>query len=36
MKILVCDGMHESGLSLLRAAEGIDVNAPERIGPEEI
>ena len=36
MKILICDGMHESGLSLLRGAEGIQVDAPEGLSAEEI
>ncbi len=36
MKILVCDGMHESGLALLKAAEGIEVDVPEQLGPQEI
>jgi D-3-phosphoglycerate dehydrogenase len=36
MKILVCDGMHESGLDLLRAAQGVHVDAPEKWSPEEI
>ncbi len=36
MKILVADGMEESGLALFRAAEGVDVDAPGQIGPEEI
>ncbi|MEN6484142.1 MAG: phosphoglycerate dehydrogenase, partial [Syntrophobacteraceae bacterium] len=36
MKILICDGMEDSGLELLRAAEGIDVDAPEQLSAEEI
>ncbi len=36
MKILICDGMHESGLSLLQSAEGIQVDAPEQLSAEEI
>ena len=36
MKILVCDGMHESGLALLRSTEGIQVDAPEKWSQEEI
>ena len=36
MKILICDGMDDSGLELLKAAEGIEVDAPEQLGAEEI
>ncbi|MGV8075096.1 MAG: phosphoglycerate dehydrogenase [Syntrophobacteraceae bacterium] len=36
MKILVCDGMHESGLSLLHAAEGLQVDAPEQLSADQI
>ncbi len=36
MKVLICDGMDDIGLSLLRSAEGIEVDAPEKLGPEEI
>jgi D-3-phosphoglycerate dehydrogenase len=36
MKILVCDGLHESGLQLLRAAEGISVDAPDQWSMEKI
>ncbi|NLJ26477.1 MAG: phosphoglycerate dehydrogenase [Deltaproteobacteria bacterium] len=36
MKILICDGMHESGLALLQAAEGIQVDAPDQLSAEEI
>ncbi|NVL89660.1 MAG: phosphoglycerate dehydrogenase [Desulfobacterales bacterium] len=36
MKILVCDGLHESGLELLRSADGVHVDAPDRLGMEEI
>jgi D-3-phosphoglycerate dehydrogenase len=36
MKILVCDGLHESGLQLLQKAGGIQVDAPEGLSAEEI
>lgn len=36
MKILICDGMHESGLALLQSIEGIEVDAPEGLSAEEI
>lgn len=36
MKILICDGMDESGLALLRSAEGIEVAAPDQLSAEEI
>lgn len=36
MRILVCDGLHESGLELLRSAEGIDVDAPDQWSMEQI
>jgi len=36
MKILVCDGLHESGLKLLQSAEGITVEAPEKWSMEKI
>ena len=36
MKILICDGMEESGLSLLNAADGIEVDAPDQLSAEEI
>jgi D-3-phosphoglycerate dehydrogenase / 2-oxoglutarate reductase len=36
MKILVCDGLHESGLELFAAAESITVDAYEQLSAEEI
>ena len=36
MRILICDGLHESGLDLLRACEGLDVDAPENWSMEQI
>lgn len=36
MRILVCDGLHQSGLELLRSTEGIQVDAPDQWGMEEI
>ncbi len=36
MKILVCDGLHESGLELIRSTEGMEVDAPERWSMDEI
>jgi D-3-phosphoglycerate dehydrogenase len=36
MKVLICDGMHETGLELLRSAEGIEVDAPDQLNVEEI
>lgn len=36
MKVLICDGMHEIGLSILKATEGISVDVPEQLGAEEI
>jgi D-3-phosphoglycerate dehydrogenase len=36
MKILICDGLHESGLKLLQKAGGIQVDAPEGLSAEEI
>jgi D-3-phosphoglycerate dehydrogenase len=36
MKILICDGMDESGLALLNAAKNIQVDVPEQPSPEEI
>ena len=34
MKVLICDGMHESGLDLLRSAGTIEVDAPEQLSAE--
>ena len=36
MKILICDGMDGSGMELFRAAEGIQVDAPEQLSAAEI
>ena len=36
MKVLICDGLDDIGLSLLKAAEGIEVDAPEQLTAEEI
>jgi len=36
MKILVCDGMHESGLDLLRSTEGFQVDDPEQWDADQI
>jgi D-3-phosphoglycerate dehydrogenase len=36
MRILICDGLDESGLALLQSAEGIEVDAPEQISQENV
>ena len=36
MRVLICDGMEESGLQLLRAEKNIHVDAPEQPNLEEI
>lgn len=36
MKILICDGLHESGLGLFAAAEGLSVDVHEQLSVEEI
>lgn len=36
MKVLVCDGMHEAGLAIFRAAEGIQVDVPDQPKIDEI
>ncbi len=36
MRILICDGMDESGLNTLQSAEGVTVDAPDQPGFEEI
>jgi len=36
MRILICDGMHESGLALLLAAKNIRVDAPDQLSADEI
>ncbi|MGC9194719.1 MAG: phosphoglycerate dehydrogenase [Syntrophobacteraceae bacterium] len=35
-KILVCDGLDESGLNILRSAEGIELDMPEGLGTAQI
>ena len=35
-KILICDGLDESGLSLLRSAEGIETDSPEGLSAARI
>ena len=35
-KILICDGLDESGLSILRSAEGIEADTPEGLGADQI
>jgi D-3-phosphoglycerate dehydrogenase len=36
MKILVCDGLHESGLELLHSTEEMEVDAPDQWSAEQI
>ena len=36
MKVLVCDGLHESGLNLFRAEADITVDVPDQPSAEEI
>jgi D-3-phosphoglycerate dehydrogenase / 2-oxoglutarate reductase len=36
MKILICDGLHESGLALFAAAEGISVDAHEQLSAKDV
>ena len=36
MRILICDGLHESGLELLRTTEGIEVDVPDQWSMDEI
>lgn len=36
MKILICDGLHESGLAILRGAEGVTVDVPDAPNADEI
>ena len=36
MRILVCDGLHEAGLDLLLATEGIEVDTPDQWSMEQI
>ncbi len=36
LKILICDGLDESGLKMLRSAEGVEADMPEGAGADEI
>ena len=36
LKILICDGLDESGLKILRAAEGVEADVPEGLDADEI
>ena len=36
IKILICDGLDESGLKILRSAEGVEADTPEGLGAAEI
>jgi D-3-phosphoglycerate dehydrogenase / 2-oxoglutarate reductase len=36
MKILICDGLDDSGLKILRSAEGVEADTPEGLGAAEI
>lgn len=36
MKVLICDGMHQSGLDLLTAAAGITVDCPKQPSAEQV
>ena len=36
LKILICDGLDESGLKILRAAEGVEADMPDGLGAAEI
>ncbi len=36
LKILICDGMHESGLAILQAAKELQVDVPEQISLDEV
>lgn len=36
MRVLICDGLDEAGLSLLRSAEGIEVDVPDQLSAAEI
>lgn len=36
LKILVCDGMHESGLAILQGFRELQVDVPEQISPLEV
>ena len=35
-KILICDGMHEAGLAILRSAEGLQVDMPDQPTVDEV
>jgi D-3-phosphoglycerate dehydrogenase len=36
LKILICDGLDESGLKILRSAEGVEADMPEGLGAGQI
>ena len=36
MKVLICDGLDENGLGLLRSASGLQVDAPEGLSADQI
>lgn len=36
LRVLICDGLDESGLALFRSAPGLQVDVPEGLGAEEI
>jgi D-3-phosphoglycerate dehydrogenase len=36
LKILICDGLDESGLSILRAVDGVEADMPDGLGAAEI
>ncbi len=36
MKILICDGLHDSGLSIMQAADGITVDVPDAPSADEV
>jgi D-3-phosphoglycerate dehydrogenase len=36
MRILICDGMHESGLSLLQESEGLQVDVPDQPSADQV
>jgi D-3-phosphoglycerate dehydrogenase len=36
LKILICDGLDESGLKILRSAEGVEADMPEGLGADQI
>lgn len=36
MKVLICDGMHEAGISLFQSAEDVQVDVPDQLSAGEI